>query len=346
MLDHSPATLLLASLPDGIVMSNRRQQITFINPAAARLLELDSDQWVQRPLRDLCVHYAIPAPHTLATRKRLIFGPGRTFSVQRLPLAPESARADIGVCLLLSAEAERRDAHTLIATMSHELRMPVTVIRGFADLLLRGLAGALTDEQREFITCIRARTGNLATLISRFIALSDVLWQVGGDPAPQVDVADLVEEVAQYTARSYADRGIQLTLPGRALAYRATTHDHLLRAMLLQIIDNAFRYTPDGGAVTIALEHFGDQVAITIRDTGSGIPRDLQAALLAPGAAINYPAQLSQPQPAFGYAIVRACLQRTSAAITLTSAEGAGTTVRISLPAASSSAHAPGDEPA
>lgn len=170
---------------------------------------------------------------------------------------------------------EAAAAETEFGSMiAHDLRLPVTSMRGYADLLLKETVGPLNDMQRQFLSIIHANTYYLETLTYN---LSDVAKIDHGrmplKPAP-VSLKDTIDEVLDKLAPKIEEKEQALELQLPALPDVTADKARLVQVVRI-LIENAHLYTPSGGKIDVVTEQQGDFVRLTVADTGIGIsPED------------------------------------------------------------------------
>jgi signal transduction histidine kinase len=345
MFEHTPESLLLASLQQGLVAGDRQRQITHINPAAARLLGLDVDQWMGRPIDALCEAYGIPAPEALAEHRQLISANGLRFSAQALRLPDTPARADLGFALALSPEdAERQAMIRFIGTLAHELRTPLTVVRGNSELLLRGLAGPISADLKEIVGSISQGTTTMTSFISNMLVLTDLdLGTLSTDLEP-TDMRPLVEEALRPLRRPIEARGLSLTVDLPDDLPPALADFHQTRTALHHLLDNARRFTAAGG-IAVRASALADMIQVEVEDSGRGIAPDLLPRIFerfvrdaAPDdAGLDRSSHATHPaMPGFGLGlpICKQLIERQGGRIWVTSAPGQGSRFCLTLPIA------------
>jgi two-component system, OmpR family, phosphate regulon sensor histidine kinase PhoR len=268
-----PERELLAALPDAAAIVGRDGVVRVANAAFDALAP-----------RGLAVGHATieivrSEPLAEAVRRALegtarhldvdLTSPRRTLDAQVTPLL----RGEVLV-LLRDVTQARRAAQTrrdFIANASHELRTPVTAIHGAAETLL---GGALDDPAaaRRFTEVIVRHAERLARLTHDMLNLSRIesgQWEMQLAP---VDVAPLAEGLVTLYAERAAERRLRLTCevaPG--LAVRADPR--AIEQVLVNLLDNAVKYTSEGGAVTLAAYLNAPHAVLEVRDTGPGIDR-------------------------------------------------------------------------
>jgi signal transduction histidine kinase len=196
---------------------------------------------------------------------------------QRVPVEGEDEVADLGRRFNAMAgalgEARRRE-HEFLATVSHELRTPITSIRGYAEALADGAVRG-EEGQAEAIEVIRHEAGRLERLVRDVMDLARLGARELALEAREVDLAETIREAVKAHAARAAETGADLS--GRAEeTLRVSTDPGRVRQILSNLIDNALRVTPAGGAVRIAARRSPGGVEIEVSDTGPGIePADL-----------------------------------------------------------------------
>lgn len=269
---------LLALLPEGILLVDADENVLVANPAVARILRRERIAMegvsLTRATRDAAlVHVlreAAGVPRDISlSDDRLVRA-----SAARLDAPPVHAVLTVqDVTVLRNAERARSE---LIANVSHELRTPITAARALAETLE---AGVDEPEQRErFHARLTRELERLGEIVERLLKLSRLESRVEEFDVQPIDASEL-GRVAMTRLRPVADRaGVTLVLDGEAqdggsvLADRERTLE-----VLTNLLDNAIRYSPAGGAVRIAIEPVGPMIRFCVRDQGPGIlPADRQ----------------------------------------------------------------------
>jgi heavy metal sensor kinase len=216
------------------------------------------------------------------------------------------------------------------ADASHELRMPLAAIRVEAEV---ALGKPLTVEQhQELLGSILEECGRLARLIDQLLALARE--DAGGprpEPAP-VDLAALVAGVVE-TMRPLAEaRGVALRHdPDGPLRVRG--EDARLRQVFFNLLDNAIKYTPEGGAVAVGLGEAGGEAVVTVRDTGVGISAEHLSHVFDRFYRVDKARSRAEGGAGLGLSIARKIVTDHGGRIELTSTPGQGTTCTVALPA-------------
>lgn len=233
----------------------------------------------------------------------------------------------------LVAELQDLDRYKteLIATVSHELRNPLTSIVGHLELL-QGLDVA-SDAERSMTALVR-NTERLESLVEDLLLLSKV-----GDPnrpliPSQVNLGAIARETVDLFCLQARQRGVALTLvdgDGPALAWGDSAE---LDRAVCNIVGNAVKYSPDGGDIAVSLHTTGDRVVVECCDEGIGISVEDQQRLFTEFFRSSNPEATALPGTGLGLTIVKRIVDRHGGSIEVASELGKGSTFTVTLPAA------------
>jgi PAS domain S-box-containing protein len=223
-----------------------------------------------------------------------------------------------------------------LSMMSHDLRTPLTAIDGNAQLLATGFHGALTEEQHEALREIREACATQMTLIGdilEFARLDSGHVQI---QAREVDVADVIARAEALIRVQAGDAGLALTIDGSCDDTAVIADPNRLQQILLNLLTNALKFTPPGGAISIACERDGDRIRVRVRDTGIGIPTEHLQRIFSPFVQVNVSSSHAAATSGvgLGLAISRDLARAMKGDVTAESAPGSGSTFTIDLPAA------------
>lgn len=231
------------------------------------------------------------------------------------------------------AEEANRAKMEFLAAMSHELRTPLNAIGGYAQLLELGVHGTVTDQQREPLSRIRRSQQHLLGIINDILNFSRIdAGQITYD-LEAVRVLDVLESVSQMIVPLADAKGLTLEMgacspDAMACADRAKTDQ-----ILINLLSNAVKFTPSGGQVTLSCAIAGiDEVEVTVRDTGGGIPADQQARIFEPFVQVGRTLTEMREGAGLGLAISRDLARAMGGDLTVESTEGAGSTFTLHLP--------------
>jgi signal transduction histidine kinase len=231
-----------------------------------------------------------------------------------------------------------------VSFVAHELKNPLTSIKGYADVLITGAAGGLTEAQKNFLGTIRANAERMNTLVSDLNDVTKLQTDNLRISLAPVDLREVVGETVRPFQKQIEDKGQQLTINVPVdLPFVLADHNRIIQ-VLTNLVSNAHKYTPPSGQIAIeaALERAeeqqaGQRVHISVRDSGIGMSQDDLDRLFTPYFRSDNPAAREQPGTGLGLTITRGIIQRHNGEVWVESAPGAGTRFHFTLPAVSES---------
>jgi PAS domain S-box-containing protein len=344
---------LLNSAGEGIYGIDRDGTTIFANPVAARLTghavtELvgrsrhegfrhtrsdgtpyeDRDCPVSASLEDGTVHRC---DSDLYWRRD-----GTSFPVEYTSTPIVEGERVVGAVVVFKDISERREVERakddFVASISHELRSPLTSIRGYLELIGDEQSGDLNDEQRRYLTIIERNADRLQRVVGDLLLIAQVDAGAIALELDLVDAGELIEHAIDVARPHAQSKGLELE--AQVVATPALRGD---RARLGQVLDNvlsnAIKFTPAGGRVVLrAFARDGDRVVIEIADDGLGMSAREQEQLFQAFYRTPAASELGIRGTGLGLTIVRALVEAHGGAVSLTSATGEGTTFRIELP--------------
>ncbi len=246
-----------------------------------------------------------------------------------------------------SAEQQNAGKSRFLANMSHELRTPLNAIMGFSDIMRQRLFGPMSDRYSEYAELIHESGAHLLELIHDVLDMSKIEAERFELSREDFDARDAISAVLRLM-RGQAERaGIKLrgALPAEPL--EADADRRAIKQIVMNLLSNAMKFTPRGGAVTISALADGDVLELVVSDTGVGIqPEDL-ARLGRPFEQAGGSEQ-RQAGSGLGLSLVRAFAKLHGGDMTIASTFGEGTTVTVRMPVlvAEASLRAPLERPA
>ena len=221
-----------------------------------------------------------------------------------------------------------------VGTITHELRTPLSHVKGYRDLMARGMLGPLTDDQKEALTVIGRAAEKLGGLIDDLIRFASsaksgmALRQMAAAPN------DLLERVLEVSAPKAAEDNIALNseIPARLPPTLADWEQ--IYWVLFQLLDNAIKFTPDYGTVTLIAQVRADRLRLTVRDTGIGIPAGRVEELFEPFHQLDDSTARRYGGMGLGLALVRRIVEAHQSRIEVESEVGKGSTFVFELPLA------------
>jgi len=340
--ERSTLGAVLASTADAVIMMNQTGLVLLANAAVRPMLGLVPDAITGRPLLEVVDHEPL----------RELFSSARP-GISELPL-PDGRIAQASLVAVTTPFGEPvglaailRDITVLknleqmkndfVNTVSHDLKGPITVIAGMADLMR--MAGPSDQNHEERCRDVRDAAQHMAELVSDLLDLGKI--EAGLDAAREpMDLIPVIGEAVRLVKPRAEVKSIELhaELPEETIISAVPSR---IRQVLINLIDNGVKYTPNGGRVTIVAtvaEHGDGAGTITIRvtDTGIGIPaRDLPH-VFDKFYRVNNKATKEIAGTGLGLAITRSIIEAYDGRIRAESIEGEGTTFVVELPLARS----------
>lgn len=218
-----------------------------------------------------------------------------------------------------------------VSTVSHELRTPLTSISGYIELFEDGFVDGLTPQQRGMLGVVRRNVGRLRNLIEDLLTLSRVESDAFRTSFDVVDLsrltADVARDVAEIAAR--AQVRVRESSTGPLLVWGDA--GQLSRAML-NLLTNAIKFSPSGGEVVLALTEHDGRAEVSVADHGIGIPAEELARLGTRFFRASNAVEAEITGTGLGLRIVHTIADNHGGRVDLESAEGEGTTARLTIP--------------
>lgn len=319
--------------PNGVLLLDTNDQIEWCNRIAAVHFGLDPDRDLRQPVTNL-----VRSPAFVAYLQRARFDEPVIFANPRGDgtLSVLVRGYGEGMKLVLSqditdrerTEAMRRD---FVANVSHEIRTPLTVLAGFIETMCNL---PLTEvERKRVLALMTQQTQRMQTLVSDLLTLA----QLEGSPRPPADrwvpLAALLAQVeADARALSAGRHTIVVASPGDVQL--AGSQSELLSAVM-NLMNNAVRYTPEGGRIELRWQLQGDGACeLAVIDTGPGIAREHLPRLTERFYRVDGSRSRETGGTGLGLSIVKHVIQRHGGALEIQSEPGKGSTFRLVFPAA------------
>lgn len=216
-----------------------------------------------------------------------------------------------------------------IANVSHELRTPLNAVIGFADILNHRYFGDLNPRQLEYARGILASSHRLSKLINDILDLATIEAGYLVLETGRVEVGDMLQTVFALTRDRAASRNLSLELQCPPDIGAIAADERRLKQALFNLISNAIKFTPPGGAVTIGAERRKTELLLTVADTGIGIPRADQGRMLE-----KFERGPRQSGAGLGLSLVKSLIELHGGTIGIESTVGQGTRIVCRLPIA------------
>ncbi len=271
---------ILASTPDPVLVTDHRDRLLLLNPAAWQVLALGSETGIGKPVQEVIAQTALARLLcSKANEKESLEVPladGKIYLATASPIKAEVQ--SIGrVCILRDiTHFKALDAlkSEFVSTVSHDLRSPLTLMRGYATML--EMVGDLNEQQARYVSKIVVGVESMSRLVNSLLDLGRIEAEIGLH-LEMISALDIVERVTEslslQAAQKRIDLATELTDEGLPLL---EADQALLQQALHNLIENAIKYTPTGGMVRVFVRSRDEKIIFEIHDTGIGIsPIDL-----------------------------------------------------------------------
>lgn len=313
---------ILGSLSDGVITFAGDGEVRSLNSRARELVAEGVPAELIRLIRQ-CIRGDGP------DRGEITLGPAY-LAVRVAPLG----HGEGAVAVLSDVTAERRleeSRRALFADISHELRTPLSLVHGYTEALLDGVADE--DASGRYLMIILDETQHLEHLVSELLELSRLEGSpLSSEVRRKVDVLRLAERLAEHFRPIAAEKELGLRLDLSAEAGTISAPPDLVERILVNLLGNALRYTPDGGRVYLKGRVVGGRVRLAVENTGEGIPTaDLQH-IFERFYRVDKARGREQGGSGLGLAIVRAAVERLGGRVWAETPPGGGIRFVVDLP--------------
>ncbi|MTI70770.1 MAG: HAMP domain-containing protein [Firmicutes bacterium] len=277
---------ILTSMINGVIALDNNKRIMFINPAAEKIFgikeENAKDKFILEVIRnnnlDEQIHRLIKENESSKNEIEIFEPQNRILNIYSNPIKLlDNPNRKIGVVILIQDITEIRKLERMrkdfVANVSHELKTPLTSIKGFVETLKSGAADK-KEVRDKFIDIIDIETGRLTTLIQDLLVLSEIENKHNMVNKVKIDVTKSIEEVIQVLDGIAKKKNI--TIEKNISTDLPIIHGNKtwFKQMVINLVDNGIKYTPEGGKVKISSYVENKNIVIKIKDTGIGIDKE------------------------------------------------------------------------
>jgi signal transduction histidine kinase len=344
---------MLESIADGVLVTNAEGQVILANRPASLILDIPRKQLIGNTLNELLGLYSstgeswiqmieawsksvgLPREHAYLSDRLTI--EDLVVSVQLSPVfANHQFFGTVSIFRDITQEVVvDRMKSEFVSTVSHELRTPMTSIKGYADLILMGAAGPMSDPQLRYMQVIKNNADRLSMLVNDLLDISRIETGKTELDLRPLDIPQIIEQVVEGHLRGrieHEDKPMDVHTE-MAPSLPLVNADHArVTQVLTNLIDNAFHYTPPNGRINVNVRANGDFVFISISDTGIGISRENQKKIFDR----FFRAEDSEVQriagTGLGLSIVQSLIEMHGGNIEVQSTPGEGSTFTFCLP--------------
>ncbi len=332
---------ILFSMVEGVVATDSGGRISFMNPVAEELFNLEPGSALGKFPREVWREFElVELFHQVFVTgqpqsKELVLDPPlrKHLSLELVPIRPSEDEEAQGVLAMVRDITRLRHLENMrtefVANVSHELRTPLTSIKGFIETLLDGGLENMEATKR-FLTIIDQETDRLNRLINDLLDLSRLESGETELTRARIFLAPLVEEVRQTLQNRLTEKNLSFSVELGPTAVWAD--EDRIREVLVNLLDNAVKYTPDGGSIKVSEVDRGDMQEFIICDTGIGIPRESIPRLFERFYRVDKARSREMGGTGLGLSIVKHIIDRHEGKVWVQSEVGKGSCFHFTLP--------------
>jgi len=350
--DASQRLAILESIRDGVVVTDVEGRTIVVNQSAQQLLGVSEEAAVGRNVRALYSNFPADVIDSVAEAVSQLIAAGSTrsypsqaevllerndwvISAHFAPILDEEGECQGVVTVLRDITREREVAQAkseFVSIVAHELRTPMTSIKGYADLILSGAAGPISETQAQFLQVIRTNVERLAALVGDLLDISRIeAGRVKFDMRP-LHMDEVARDVIASLQGEITRRNLELEVDIPPHLPMVQGDRNRIVQVLTNLVSNAYKYTPPGGRITLALHHTDGELQVDVSDTGIGIaPTDLDRVFERFYRA-DHELVRQQTGTGLGLPIAKSIVEMHGGRIWVESELGKGSTFSFSLP--------------
>ncbi len=338
--ERSKLEAILRGTEDAVVAVDHDKRVLLCNPAARRTFRLDPAIYMNHSLAAatqnqelLGLFESFPPPGHPAVSE-INLPDGRTFQAQ------VSTIEDLGCVAVMRDITHLKELDKIksefVSVVSHDLRTPLTTIRGYVALLPR--AGPLNEVQQDFVNKVEQSMMMITDLIGDLLDIGRI--EAGLDQEKEVCRFDaLVQQAAENVKSVMDEKAHTLTLDIGPDLPPLLGHSQRLMQMAMNLLTNAAKYTPNGGQITVRLRQERQYLLFSVCDNGIGIPYSDQQSVFDKFYRVTSKETEGIPGTGLGLSIVRTIAEKHGGRVWVDSTPGKGSTFSVLLPTQQSQTH-------
>ncbi len=327
---------VLASTTDAVIVTDQTERILLINRAAERIFNLDASEVAGRPVAKVIepadLVKALTGQDEHSRNLELPMPNGSTYYASASTIVSNEGQV-FGRVAVLRDITHLKEIDEMksdfVATVSHDLRSPLTYMRGYATMV--PMVDELSPKQHEYLEKILAGIDQMSHLVDDLLDLGRI--EAGVDLAQErIDVKPLLESIAEEYWQHAHLAGIKLNVDVAEDISTITGDGSLIRQALANLIGNGIKYAPNSGPMWLRAELENEELVLSVQDSGPGIPKQDQIRLFEKFYRVKQRGTEKIKGSGLGLAIVRSIAERHGGRAWCISQQGKGCTFAISLP--------------
>ena len=275
------------------------------------------------------IHSGNPLGVIVLEREHAFDEPAIQFLIR---LAARAATAIENTNLYLAVQEADLAKSKFVSVVSHELRIPMTSIKGYSDLLYKGMVGPINEQQAKFLEVIQSNVERMSVLVSDLSDISRIeTGRLKLEPA-LVSINGSVDEVARILQPKLEEKRLTLTVDVALNLPQIEADSTRVNQILTNLLSNALKYTPEGGEIRISARQEAEQVRIEVKDTGIGISPEEQNLVFSQFFRSESESVREQQGWGLGLNVTKRLVELMDGTIGFNSTLGQGSTFWFTLP--------------
>lgn len=327
---------VLSSTSDAVIVTDQTERVLLVNPAMERFFDMKADEVVGRPVKSVVQSDALVEALTSGKERthnlEVPNGNGRVFYASASTIFNNEGMAMGRVAVLhdITYLKEIDDLKSeFVATVSHDLRSPLTFMLGYATML--SMTEGLDVRQREYIGKILGGIEQMSELINDLLDLGRL--EAGVDLVrSHFRLRELMESIVEEHQQPARANGLELTISVSSRLPLAYGDSSLIRQAVANLVSNAIKYAPNSGRVILGAKVDGDDMVISVRDFGPGISKEDQLRLFEKFYRVHSKDAANVKGTGLGLALVKSIAFRHGGRTWCESRLGKGSTFYVALP--------------
>ncbi|HKI53293.1 MAG TPA: ATP-binding protein, partial [Anaerolineales bacterium] len=327
---------ILNSTPDPVLVTDASNRLILANPAASQLFGIlirkGERQDLQRTIQIKSLYELLQASSEDGRTTEVAMPDGKTYLATASAMVADDRT--VGRVCIMRDISELKEMDTLksefVSTVSHDLRSPLTLMRGYATML--EMAGELNDQQKNYAKMIVQGVDNMSKLVNNLLDLGRIEFGVGlqVESIPVLGIVERVTGDLQVLARE-KEISLSVEIP-KDIPHAVEADQALLYQAVYNLVENAIKYTPNGRDVMVQLHPSATDLTFAIQDSGIGIPDDNIEKLFGKFYRGTNREALKQRGTGLGLAIVKSVAERHGGKVWVKSELGKGSTFFLQIP--------------
>ena len=335
--EESKTEIILEHMADGVVAFSVNRQVIHMNKAAMELLGItSSEDTFEKIVKKIGIKLEFDKIMYLPNYKNIEQEASVNDNVLKLVLVPyhSNKMMPMGVILIIKniTESIKLDdmRKEFVANVSHELKTPLTSIKGYSETILNG--GLSPEESERFIKVINNEANRMNRLVQDLLQLSRFDYQKNKFTAVKFNLDDLAKEVAEKMQYVASEKKHKLECIINMVPPPIFADKDAIEQVIINVVSNSIKYTPDGGEIFIYVGNIAGKAYIKVVDNGIGIPEKDLKRIFERFYRVDKARSREMGGTGLGLSIVKEIVDKNNGTIEMKSEPGKGTEVIITLP--------------